>query len=73
MKQAVPAAYLRYFDADTDLIPSFHTIQSKGSATLLRNIHRNSMAPASQEDFVISENESCSHVVRPDWPTRETT
>jgi hypothetical protein len=24
-----------------------------------------------QEEFVISENESCSHVVRPDWPTRE--
>jgi len=23
------------------------------------------------EKFVISENESCSHVVRPDWPTRE--
>jgi hypothetical protein len=30
------------------------------------------MAPASdQEEFVISENDACSHVVRPDWPTRE--
>jgi len=25
----------------------------------------------SMEEFVISENESCSHVIRPDWPTRE--
>jgi hypothetical protein len=24
-----------------------------------------------QEEFVISENESCSYVIRPDWPTRE--
>src|SRR5580658_10446792 len=29
------------------------------------------MAPCEQEGFVISENESYSHVVRPDWPTRE--
>jgi hypothetical protein len=35
--------------------------------------HRISMASAGQqqEEFVTSENDSCSHVVRPDWPTRE--
>ena len=29
------------------------------------------MALDHQEEFVINENESCSHVVRSDWPTRE--
>jgi len=30
-----------------------------------------SMALTGQEEFVISDNESCSHVIRPDWSTRE--
>ena len=34
--------------------------------------HRKAMALAGHhEEFVISENESCSYVVRPDCPTRE--
>ena len=34
--------------------------------------HRKSMALAGDhEEFVITENESCSQIVRPDWSTRE--